>query len=548
MREDPLLPRIASRGLERIARVLAPPSRKVATIVRIAPAVQSDLVAVVELRDPARREQEGVREQQSLVRGSGSERKPVQVVIVRHRHQPLGVVVEPVAAERLCELTNRRAPHEHAAHRRLQGEVEDLVDSRAHPIEVGLCPLEERDHRGVLVEHLTDDGQARVLALDRRHPRPPERPRHVDPGVLTDRIDPGDAGPPERVLYQVARHFGIALVEVRQDVGEPAEQRGILHRPRPVGIREGVHLPVVREMSRWRAREPGGRGWVLRPDVLGSRVVRHHVHHDLHAERMCVIDQSPVRREVSEVLLDGIEIGRTVPVVVGVSARRPVPLRSVCDRIDVVVDRGQPDRGDAEVFQVWQTLTDSFDVTPMIVAGIVAPGQTCRSRGIVVRSITIGEPVGHDQIEHVPRTDALEAAGAVERRVHDEVELRAPPVGPQRDRIRPGRRTGRHGDVHEQIRPRATDLHVAARERAAVHARTGERAPAHEQPDGIDRVPDPPAGRVDLGDRWRGGRRERRRGEQQRQQRQRGRSHQVFLTGAWPRAGASHAPDAGWRC
>src|SRR2546423_4047559 len=80
-----------STGLgERIASVLAPASRKIAAIVRIAATKHADFVAVVELRYPTKRKCQPERE---LQLGSGNPlrpRKPRHIVVGKKRDQITG--------------------------------------------------------------------------------------------------------------------------------------------------------------------------------------------------------------------------------------------------------------------------------------------------------------------------------------------------------------------------------------------------------------------------------------------------------------------------
>ena len=86
---------------------------------------------------------------------------------------------------------------------------------------------------------------------------------------------------------------------------------------------------VFDEMLRGRAVEPRRRRRVLHPRVIRAGVVRHHVEDDLDARAVRVVDELPERRDVAEVLVDGVEVDGAVAVIVGDRpGRRRSPSRS----------------------------------------------------------------------------------------------------------------------------------------------------------------------------------------------------------------------------
>src|SRR5437868_8645527 len=84
---------------ERIASVLAPASRTIAAIVRIAASKHADFVAVVELRDPTQRNCQPERE---LQLGSGTplrSRRPRHIVVGKKCDQVIGPWIQRIMSQ-----------------------------------------------------------------------------------------------------------------------------------------------------------------------------------------------------------------------------------------------------------------------------------------------------------------------------------------------------------------------------------------------------------------------------------------------------------------
>ncbi len=234
-----------------------------------------------------------------------------------------------------------------------------------------------------------------MRGLERRHPFRPERTWRVGHRVLADRVDARDLDPPETVLDQVVRDVRIILIQVGQHAREPAIERlahGLRVERRVCdGVDAewivGVILDCAVEPRRLRrVRDPR----VFRPDVIGNLVLD-----DLDAHPMGFVDEGAELVHRSEPLLDVVVVRRVVAVVV---------LRSVV----VVIDRRHPDRRDAKVLQIGQTLPDSGDV-PSVVGARIRPIHA----GRVVRPAAVGKPVRHDEVDDVVRREPGEASGWV---------------------------------------------------------------------------------------------------------------------------------------
>src|ERR1700741_2694053 len=85
------------------------------------------------------------------------------------------------------------------------------------------------DH--VAIFHFTDHLEIRKLALNRFRPIAPERVWHVLPRVHSNTVEAGGADPPERFLNQITRDFRVALIEIREEVEEPAFHHFPLQQP-----------------------------------------------------------------------------------------------------------------------------------------------------------------------------------------------------------------------------------------------------------------------------------------------------------------------------
>ena len=338
--------------------------------------------------------------------------------------------------------------------------------------------------------------------------------------VLPHAVEAGDADPPQRVLDLVARRLGVVLVQVGQDVDEPALERRLLRLGSRVRVLERPGLPGVREVLLLRAVVPRRRRRVRHPRVVRPAVVRDLVLDHPDARGVGPVDHLAQRREIAEVLLDAVEVDGPVAVVVG--DRLPVVGLAVVQVVDVVVPGVEPQRGDAELLQVRQLLDDPAQVAAVVVPRLRAVEEALRAGGVVVRRIAVREAVGHDQVDDVVRREALEAALSREGSEELERHRRRPAGGLQRDRARAGRGARVDRDVDERVRAALVDLHRPRAEARSGRARrgAGEARPADEQPHGVDRVPGPPARRLDLRDGGRRGGGDRR-GEEKREGRRR---------------------------
>ena len=204
-------------------------------------------------------------------------------------------------------------------------------------------------------------------------------------------------------------------------------------------------------------------------------------------------------------LLDAVEVDGAVAVVVG--DRLAVVGLALVQVIDVVVPGVEPKRRDAEVLQVRQAVDDPAQVAAVVVARLRAVEQASRHGRVVVRRVAVREAVGHDEVDDVVGREALEAA--VPRQGGEQLQRHGGGAGGRLQRDRPRARRGVRVDRHvdERVRPGVVHLHRPGREARPDHAdrRPRQVRPAHQQPHRVDGVPGPPARRLDLRHRRRGG-------------------------------------------
>ena len=135
-------------------------------------------------------------------------------------------------------------------------------------------------------------------------------------------------------------------------------------------------------------------------DDVGG-VVGDDVEEDLHALRVRLVDQFLQLGVGAQVRVDLGEVGDPVPVVAG----RHV----VTTALDGAVLEGgrQPDGGGAQALDVVEPLDQAAQVATVVVAlvGRVEPGlqRPAGQPAGVVAAVAVGEPVGHQEVEALPR-------------------------------------------------------------------------------------------------------------------------------------------------
>src|ERR1019366_4583796 len=269
-------------------------------------------------------------------------------------------------------------------------------------------------------------------------------------------VDAGSSNPPQGVLNQVARHLRIVLVQIRKDVDEASIQRALLHLRGGMRIDQRPGAPGFCQVLRRGAVEPGGSGRVLHPRVVRTGVIGHLILYHLQALGVRLVHQLTEFLQVAEVLIDAIEIHRTVAVIIRDGLI--VVAFAFVQVVDVVVYRSEPERGDAQILQIRKVLRNAGEIAAMVVAALDAIVQSAADGGIVVGGVAVGEAVRHDEVDHVVAREALKAPGRRQWRDHREWRFNLTFGGGDFERIfaRYGRL--RNAEIHEQMGPALTHL------------------------------------------------------------------------------------------
>ena len=70
----------------------------------------------------------------------------------------------------------------------------------------------------------------------------------------------------------------------------------------------------------------------------------------------------------------------------------------------------QPQRGDTQIFEIRQVVLNALEVPTVIGLGSLPVVRArCRPFRHVVAGIAVGKTVGHDQVDHIVESDALES-------------------------------------------------------------------------------------------------------------------------------------------
>src|SRR6266404_1151496 len=186
--------------------------------------------------------------------------------------------------------------------------------------------LEVGSVHDITILHFTHYSKVRILAFQRRSPFVPESVGHILPGVHADPVHAGHTNPPKRILNEIACDLGIVLVQIGKKVKEPCR--------------------------RWRIRNP---------TVIGTGVIDDLILNNLYTRAMCSLDEFAELRERPEVLLNLVKVLRVVAMKSG--ARFPFLQFDLIWMIVVVVPWGEPDSGDAEIFQIRQMIDNALYIT-----------------------------------------------------------------------------------------------------------------------------------------------------------------------------------------
>ena len=396
--------------------------------------LEEKLGTVIDLRDAAGRQQEGdalLVAVQALVLNAG---ETAEVVVVQEDQDVIRIGVEPIVRQGNVDV-------EEASRGAVGGVVriregvrgeEDQVEVH-HGLQVGVPFLVQdgtllppgREAGTDRIPGLAGDVEVRIFLHRFLAPAGAEEGVHIRMGILADTVDAGVLDPPDTVLDQVVGDQRIVLVQVGHTAVEPAvgeefalgrSRVRIDRRPLVVaGADEGV-VEI----------EPVAGRQVAHPPVAAAAVVEDHVHDDLHAAGVGLVNEVDVLLHGAEARIDVIVV-RDGVAVVGAGV--------------VLLDRVEPDGRHAQVVDVVEMVHDTLDVTAVTAAGAAAVGAGAFD-GVVVR-VAICETVRGDEVQDVIGGETLgagfRAAGLQFERldrpavlaVEDNVDLAGP--GSRRD-------------------------------------------------------------------------------------------------------------------
>src|ERR1700691_2640993 len=147
-------------------------------------------------------------------------------------------------------------------------------------------------------------------------------------------------------------------------------------------------------MMRRRAVKPSGCRRGRDPRMLRACVVHHVVDQHLHAEAVSVSNKCLIVLHGANMVVESVKVNDVVAVVIGIS---------------VLPDRSQPESGYTKVVQISEMVSNATQIAAMVRPGIASVIYARRPRRLIVRRITIGEAVGHDQVNHVVPRETFKA-------------------------------------------------------------------------------------------------------------------------------------------
>ena len=356
--------------------------------------------AIIDLRDAAGCQQERntlLVAVQALVLHAG---ETAEVVVVQEDQDVVRIGVEPVVGQGHIDVeqTGRGAVGGVVRIREsIRGE-EDQVEVH-DGLQVGVpllvqdrtCLPPGREAGTDRIPSLTGDVEVRILFHGFLAPAGSEEGVHVGMGILADAVDAGVLDPPDSVLDQVVGNQRVVLVQVGHAAVEPAVgeefalRRGRVRVNRRPLVVAGADEGVVEI-------EPVAGRQIAHPPVAAAAVVEDHVHDDLHATGVGLVDEVDVFLHGAEARIDVIVVRDGIAVVsAGV----------------VLLDRVEPDGGHAQVIDIVEVVHDTLDVTAVAAAGAAAVGAGTFD-GVVVR-VAVCKTVRGDEVQDVIGGEALGA-------------------------------------------------------------------------------------------------------------------------------------------
>src|SRR5471030_583993 len=125
-------------------------------------------------------------------------------------------------------------------------------------------------------------------------------------------------------------------------------------------ISQITELVTGDQMLLFASMQPAVGRRIIHPWMRGANVIGDNIEQDLQAQSMRSADERAVIVERAEMFFHGVEVGCAVAVIIATGV------------VIVVVNRSNPEGGNAEVFEIWQVLLDAFEIAAVIGLRIVA--------------------------------------------------------------------------------------------------------------------------------------------------------------------------------
>ena len=123
--------------------------------------------------------------------------------------------------------------------------------------------------------------------------------------------------------------------------------------------------------------------------MIAAAVVEDHVHNDLHASFVSIVDEVDIFLVATETQVYTVIVGCRVAV--------------IGTTFHIIFQYGvEPDRRDAQVLDIIHVLFDAGQVAPVAGVGVIAVYLISLPQGdLVVVGVAVGEAVRHDQVEDI---------------------------------------------------------------------------------------------------------------------------------------------------
>jgi len=403
---------LRAAGFEKcVFRIARKAAGKIAAIIWIGAAEHADFVAVIELRNPPQSEDEAVGELEFLWRAAGNARKARDIMIAEKIHEIFRMRVEAVLAKDSRDASRGSAEEQNVTKGEKKRVIENGGETGVHAVPILLAPDEKGSDLRIGMEHFADRRETGIDTMKAGGPAGPEFARDIGNSVHAKTIEARGLDPPDAVLQKVLLDDGIFRIEIRKDAEKPTVGEIAAEALRSVGIGERfkwivadgfVLLDAIEgrfdgreriEMFLRSAVKPVRQRRIFDPRMMRAHMIGNGVEENLDALLVGSGDEVLIIGERAEMRIHGVEVHGAITVII---------LRGA-----ILNDRGEPEGGDAEILEIGQMLADAAEIAAVIGAGIRAVVSAGSAGRRIVREITIGEAVRHDEIKSIRRRETL---------------------------------------------------------------------------------------------------------------------------------------------